>query len=93
MSDPTPRSEAFSGLLRTSESLDDLVYDAVRFSTHLVIRSVLNRVWNVDMFGLRQTERFGLYVGRTREFCRGHGHGRNTLNLEPYRIVQTARCA
>ena len=85
--------EALLGSLRIGESLDDLVDDAVRFFTHLVIRGILNRVWNLDVFGFRQAEGLGLYRGRARELCRGHGHSRNTLNLEPYRVVQTARSA
>ena len=45
------------------------------------------------MLGFRQPERLGLYCRGALEFHRRHGHSRNAVDLEPNRIVQTARCA
>ena len=81
---------AWSSLL-LSERGDHLGDDGFGFGAHLGVGGVLNRVVDENAFGVLHAKRAGLRLRRVLELGRRYADRRRTLNLEPYRVVQTAR--
>jgi len=64
----------------------------IRLRPHLVVRGVLNGVFHQYETHLFEAEGLRLCERRTLERRRCNGYRGNPLGLEPYRVVQTARC-
>ena len=60
---------------------------------HLVIGGILDRVIDQEIAGIIHTQSAALDIGGLIEFARGDRDGGETLDLEPYSVVQTARRA
>ena len=83
-----PTDELLAGIAQRDNHLVD---DGVGFLTHLRIVGVLNRTLDEDPSGIGHPQRVCLRLGRDGELGRCDRDGRRTLNLEPYRVMQTAR--
>ena len=83
-----PTDELLAGIAQRGNHLVD---DGVGFLTHLRIVGVLNRMLDEDPSGIGHPQRVCLRLGRDGELGRCDRDGRRTLNLEPYRVMQTAR--
>ena len=60
------------------------------FCAPLGVGRVLNWVLDENALGVLHAQRGGLRLGRVLELGGGNADRRRTLNLEPYRVMQTA---
>lgn len=68
-----------------------LANDGVRFFMHFSIRRILNRVLNKYAMRIRHTQGVCLSRCCRHELGRSDGYRWCSLNLKPYRVMQTAR--
>ena len=68
-----------------------LVDDRVGLLPHLIVGGVLNGMGHEHPSRTVHAKRLGLSFRRILELDGSDGHRRLTLNLEPYRVMQTAR--
>ena len=73
------------------QCLNYLANDGVRFFMHFSIRRILNRVLNKYAMRIRHTQGVCLSRCRRHELRRSNGYRWCSLNLKPYRVMQTAR--
>src|SRR5262245_44631018 len=74
-----------------SQRANDSIDDFVRELTHLCVGPVLNRMAHKTTTRRIEAECLGLRNGRVLEFTRNNRHGRNAVDLEMHRVMQTAR--
>ena len=68
-----------------------LANNGLSFFMHFSIRGVLNRMLDKDAMRVRHTQGVCLSRGRGHELRRSDGYRWCSLNLKPYRVMQTAR--
>ena len=68
-----------------------LAYDGLSFLMHFRIRRILNRMLNKNAMRIGHTQGICLSRCRSHELRRSDGNCWCSLNLKPYRVMQTAR--
>ena len=84
-----PRANADTGLY--GQCAYHVGNDGLRFFMHFSIRRILNRVLHKDAMRIGHTKGICLSRCRCDELGRRDGYRRRSLNLKPYRVMQTAR--
>ena len=84
-----PRANADTGLY--GQCAYHVGNDGLRFFMHFSIRRILNRMLNKDAMRVGHTQGIRLSRCRSDELGRRDGYRWRSLNLKPYRVMQTAR--
>lgn len=69
----------------------DLLYNCICLGAHFLIVGILYRMSDENTLSIQHPQCLGLGLGCVDKFRRCDRHRGRTLNLEPYRVMQTAR--